>query len=139
MDSPAQTLKVPPGTHQRVDTFMARTLNVSRSRIHHWIELERVAIHGTPVRKNMKLAGGEEIRFEPVDPPAPDHVAPEPMDLDNLVIQIAEGETCVDLTLNSTGSNATHADPSTFVAEVIRDMGPAFTDGNVITSGTSSN
>lgn len=57
------------------------------------------------------------------------------IDLDNLVIYLSEGTRAAELILNTTGTNASHADGLHFSYTTIRDSDSSLSDGNVINYG----
>ncbi len=64
----------------RVDTLVADVSGVSRAQARRWIDAGRVRVSGEPVRASRKLALGEPVEVEPLEPVAME-VRPEPIDL----------------------------------------------------------
>ena len=65
---------------QRVDTVLAELAGVSRAQVRRWIDAGRVRVGGDPVRASRKLALGETIAAEPLEPVRME-VVPEPIPL----------------------------------------------------------
>lgn len=58
------------------------------------------------------------------------------VDLDDMMIQIDDGNKKGDLTLNSTGVNAEHADSTNFIAVPLRDPEGLMSPDNIMSKGT---
>jgi len=70
----------PGGVGVRVDTFVADVTGVSRAQARRWIDAGRVRVAGERVRASRKLALGEPVEVEPLEPVAME-VLPEPIEL----------------------------------------------------------
>ena len=59
-----------------------------------------------------------------------------PIDLDNLLVTMENGNTTAELTHNETGTDASDADGNTFVTETLRDPEGEMSSDNVMSQGT---
>ena len=66
---------------ERLDAFLARATELSRSAAQHLLEEGRVTKNGRPARKNDRLTPGDEITFQLPEPQAVD-IVPTKMPLD---------------------------------------------------------
>ena len=61
---------------ERLDLFISKGANISRSKAQHLISDGYVLVDGEPARKNHQVAAGEEISWE-LPPPEPEEIVPE--------------------------------------------------------------
>ena len=84
----AVELTVDEGAGDRLDTFLAARLDVSRSRAAQWIEDGKVLLNGRPPKKRDRPAPGDRVTVR-IPPPEPSGVAPEDIPL-RIVYQDAD-------------------------------------------------
>jgi 23S rRNA pseudouridine1911/1915/1917 synthase len=68
------------GAGTRVDTLLAELSDVSRAQVRRWIDAGRVRVSGERVRASRKLAWGEVVEAQPLEPVAME-LRPEAIDL----------------------------------------------------------
>ena len=64
----------------RIDTFLQRHMEESRSLIQRWIKKDRVTVNGRECKASQRLRSADEIEVKPLPPPAM-HLVPEDLPL----------------------------------------------------------
>jgi 23S rRNA pseudouridine1911/1915/1917 synthase len=80
-----RTIQVPPeASGLRLDSFLARRLDVPRNQIQQWIRAGQVQVDRATAKASHSLTGGERVDYTPLDRQVDGRMEPEPGDLDIL-------------------------------------------------------